>query len=87
MAGGVLEVQGVPPDAPEELLILYFESRRRSGGGPVQSCQRLGPLLFLTFEDPQGKRGWGSCPSSNWEPWDGVWEGDVPNKRQMGWNM
>ncbi|XP_005533125.1 PREDICTED: poly [ADP-ribose] polymerase 10 [Pseudopodoces humilis] len=53
MAGGVLEVQGVPPDAPEELLVLYFESRRRSGGGPVQSCQRLGPLLFLTFEDPQ----------------------------------
>ncbi|XP_071274307.1 protein mono-ADP-ribosyltransferase PARP10 isoform X3 [Agelaius tricolor] len=53
MAGGVLEVRGVPPDAPEELLVLYFESRRRSGGGPVQSCQRLGPLLFLTFEDPQ----------------------------------
>ncbi|CAN8176900.1 unnamed protein product [Coccothraustes coccothraustes] len=53
MAGGVLEVQGVPPDAPEELLVLYFESQRRSGGGPVQSCQRLGPLLFLTFEDPQ----------------------------------
>ncbi|XP_059725055.1 protein mono-ADP-ribosyltransferase PARP10 isoform X2 [Haemorhous mexicanus] len=53
MAGAVLEVQGVPPDAPEELLVLYFESRRRSGGGPVQSCQRLGPLLFLTFEDPQ----------------------------------
>ncbi|XP_064263193.1 protein mono-ADP-ribosyltransferase PARP10 [Passer domesticus] len=53
MAGGVLEVRGVPPDAPEELLVLYFESRRRSGGGPVRSCQRLGPLLFLTFEDPQ----------------------------------
>ncbi|XP_066058007.1 protein mono-ADP-ribosyltransferase PARP10 [Chamaea fasciata] len=53
MARGVLEVQGVPPDAPEELLILYFENRRRSGGGPVQSCQRLGPLLFLTFEDPR----------------------------------
>nr|XP_031359990.1 protein mono-ADP-ribosyltransferase PARP10 [Lonchura striata domestica] len=53
MAGGVLEVQGLPRDAPEELLVLYFESRRRSGGGPVQSCQRLGPLLFLTFEDPQ----------------------------------
>ncbi|XP_059334606.1 protein mono-ADP-ribosyltransferase PARP10 [Ammospiza nelsoni] len=60
--GGVLEVRGVPPDAPEELLVLYFESRRRSGGGPVQSCQRLGPLLFLTFEDPQ----------------DGVWGFPVP---------
>lgn len=59
MSRVVLEVQGVPPDLPEELLILYFESRRRSGGGPVQSCQRLGPLLFLTFEDPRGKRGQG----------------------------
>ncbi|XP_064533697.1 protein mono-ADP-ribosyltransferase PARP10 isoform X2 [Pseudopipra pipra] len=53
MARGVLEVRGVPPDTPEELLVLYFESQRRSGGGPVQSCQRLGPLFFLTFEDPQ----------------------------------
>ncbi|XP_074434164.1 protein mono-ADP-ribosyltransferase PARP10 isoform X2 [Larus michahellis] len=53
MAGAVLEVGGVPPDAPEELPVLYFESRRRSGGGPVESCQRLGPLLFLTFHSPQ----------------------------------
>ncbi|CAM9306180.1 unnamed protein product [Bubo scandiacus] len=50
---GVLEVRGVPPGAEEELVVLYFESRRRSGGGPVRSCQRLGPLLFLTFESPQ----------------------------------
>ncbi|KAM6225746.1 protein mono-ADP-ribosyltransferase PARP10 isoform 2-T2 [Spheniscus humboldti] len=53
MAEGVLEVGGVPPDMEEELVVLYFESWRRSGGGPVQSCQRLGPLLFLTFENPQ----------------------------------
>lgn len=53
MAEGVLEVGGVPPGTEEELVVLYFESRRRSGGGPVQSCQRLGPLLFLTFENPQ----------------------------------
>ncbi|XP_071594692.1 LOW QUALITY PROTEIN: protein mono-ADP-ribosyltransferase PARP10 [Heliangelus exortis] len=50
--GAVLEV-GAPPQLEEELLVLYFESRRRSGGGPVRSCQRLGPLLFLTFESPQ----------------------------------
>uniref|UniRef100_A0A8C3KLC7 RRM domain-containing protein n=1 Tax=Calidris pygmaea TaxID=425635 RepID=A0A8C3KLC7_9CHAR len=50
---GVLEVGGAPPDTPEELLVLYFESRRRSGGGPVRSCQRLGTLFFLTFESPQ----------------------------------
>ncbi|KAM6209478.1 protein mono-ADP-ribosyltransferase PARP10 [Sarcoramphus papa] len=53
MAEGVLEVGGVPPGTEEELVVLYFESRRRSGGGPVQRCQRLGPLLFLTFENPQ----------------------------------
>lgn len=57
MAEGVLEVGGVPPGTEEELVVLYFESRRRSGGGPVQSCQRLGPLLFLTFENPQGECG------------------------------
>lgn len=57
MAEGVLEVGGAPPDADEDLLVLYFESRRRSGGGPVRSCQRLGPLFILTFENPQGERG------------------------------
>lgn len=57
MAEGVLEVGGAPPDADEDLLVLYFESRRRSGGGPVRSCQRLGPLFILTFESPQGERG------------------------------
>ncbi|XP_074000837.1 protein mono-ADP-ribosyltransferase PARP10 [Numenius arquata] len=53
MEEGVLEVGGAPPDTPEELLVLYFESRRRSRGGPVRSCQRLGTLFFLTFENPQ----------------------------------
>ncbi|XP_032037085.1 protein mono-ADP-ribosyltransferase PARP10 [Aythya fuligula] len=53
MAEGVLEVGGAPPDADEDLLVLYFESRRRSGGGPVRSCQRLGPLFILSFESPQ----------------------------------
>lgn len=52
---GVLEVEGGPPGAAQELLVLYFESRRRSGGGPVRSCQRLGSLLFLTFEEPRGE--------------------------------
>ncbi|KAM6101020.1 LOW QUALITY PROTEIN: protein mono-ADP-ribosyltransferase PARP10 [Theristicus caerulescens] len=53
MAEGAVEVGGSPPGAEEELVVLYFESRRRSGGGPVRGCQRLGPLLFLTFENPQ----------------------------------
>ncbi|XP_054672312.1 protein mono-ADP-ribosyltransferase PARP10 isoform X1 [Grus americana] len=53
MAERVLEVGGVPPGTEEEVVVLYFESRRHSGGGPVQSCQRLGPLFFLTFESPR----------------------------------
>ncbi|KAM6125765.1 LOW QUALITY PROTEIN: protein mono-ADP-ribosyltransferase PARP10 [Pterocles gutturalis] len=53
MAGGVLAVGGVPPEVSEELVVLYFESRRRSGGGPILSCQRLGSLFFLTFQSPQ----------------------------------
>ncbi|XP_053101054.1 protein mono-ADP-ribosyltransferase PARP10 [Hemicordylus capensis] len=48
-----LEVRGVPPDVPDELLVLYFENRRRSGGGPVQSCRRRGSCATITFEDPE----------------------------------
>lgn len=87
---GVLEVEGAPPGAAEELLVLYFESRRRSGGGPVRSCQRLGSLLFLTFEESRGKLrdqsplgalGWaGGSPSPHWEHWGGVWEAPIPNR-------
>ncbi|XP_064010575.1 protein mono-ADP-ribosyltransferase PARP10 isoform X2 [Pogoniulus pusillus] len=50
---GVLEVEGCPPSVEPELLVLYFESRRRSGGGPVQSWQRHGPQLTITFQDPR----------------------------------
>ncbi|XP_062426757.1 protein mono-ADP-ribosyltransferase PARP10 isoform X2 [Rhea pennata] len=50
---GELEVRGAPPELPEELLLLYFESRRRSGGGPVRSCRRCGPCLLLAFENPE----------------------------------
>ncbi|XP_068017174.1 protein mono-ADP-ribosyltransferase PARP10 isoform X2 [Melanerpes formicivorus] len=50
---GVLDVGGFPPSMEVELLVLYFESRRRSGGGPVQSWQRHGPHLTITFQDPR----------------------------------
>ncbi|CAM5107194.1 unnamed protein product [Natator depressus] len=48
-----LEVLGVPPDVEEELLVLYFENRRRSGGGPVLDCRRQGSRAVLTFESPE----------------------------------
>nr|XP_060632028.1 protein mono-ADP-ribosyltransferase PARP10 [Anolis sagrei ordinatus] len=45
-----VEVRGFPPEAAEELLVLYFENRRRSGGGPVRDFRRKGPRALLAFE-------------------------------------
>uniref|UniRef100_A0A670IU48 Poly [ADP-ribose] polymerase n=1 Tax=Podarcis muralis TaxID=64176 RepID=A0A670IU48_PODMU len=49
-AAAAVEVRGVPGDVADELLVLYFENRRRSGGGAVQSCRRRGARATLTFE-------------------------------------
>lgn len=54
-AGAALELRGLPPEVPDELLTLYFENHRRSGGGPVLSWQRLGCGGILTFQEPEGK--------------------------------
>ncbi|XP_058899223.1 protein mono-ADP-ribosyltransferase PARP10 isoform X1 [Kogia breviceps] len=49
--GTAVELRGLPPDVPDELLTLYFENRRSSGGGPVSSWQRLGRGGILTFQE------------------------------------
>ncbi|XP_007118251.3 protein mono-ADP-ribosyltransferase PARP10 isoform X3 [Physeter macrocephalus] len=49
--GAAVELRGLPPDVPDELLTLYFENRRSSGGGPVSSWQRLGRGGILTFQE------------------------------------
>ncbi|KAM5313631.1 protein mono-ADP-ribosyltransferase PARP10 [Glossophaga mutica] len=51
-AGAAVELSGLPPNIPDELLMLYFENHRRSGGGPVLSWQRLGHGGVLTFQEP-----------------------------------
>ncbi|KAL2767364.1 protein mono-ADP-ribosyltransferase PARP10 isoform 1, partial [Daubentonia madagascariensis] len=51
-AGAAVEVCGLSSDVSNELLILYFENHRRSGGGPVLSWQRLGCGGILTFRKP-----------------------------------
>ncbi|XP_028634773.1 protein mono-ADP-ribosyltransferase PARP10 [Grammomys surdaster] len=51
-AGAALELRGLPPEIPDELLTLYFENHRRSGGGPLLSWQRLGSGGILIFQDP-----------------------------------
>ncbi|KAK9402788.1 polyADP-ribose polymerase PARP10 [Crotalus adamanteus] len=50
-AAAAVAVLGVPSDVADELLVFYFENRRRSGGGPVQSWRRRGGgCATLTFE-------------------------------------
>ncbi|XP_055981355.1 protein mono-ADP-ribosyltransferase PARP10 [Sorex fumeus] len=48
--GAAVELSGLPPGVSDELLTLYFENGRRSGGGPVLSWQRLGRGGVLTFQ-------------------------------------
>ncbi|XP_069077261.1 protein mono-ADP-ribosyltransferase PARP10 isoform X1 [Pleurodeles waltl] len=45
-------VDGLIDTIGTDLLLLYFESRRRSLGGPIKSHQRHGKCAVLTFEDP-----------------------------------
>lgn len=51
-AGAAVELRGLSPEVPDELLTLYFENHRRSGGGPLLSWQRLGCGGILIFQDP-----------------------------------
>lgn len=51
-AGAALELRGLPPEIPDELITLYFENHRRSGGGLLLSWQRLGCGGVLIFQDP-----------------------------------
>lgn len=50
-----VEVLQLPDGVDEELLCLYFENKRRSGGGPLESVDRKGDSVILVFEDAQGK--------------------------------
>nr|XP_051687192.1 protein mono-ADP-ribosyltransferase PARP10 isoform X5 [Oryctolagus cuniculus] len=57
-AEAAVELQGLPPDVPDQLLLLYFENRRRSGGGPVLSWRRLGCGGILTFQELMLRGSW-----------------------------
>lgn len=49
-----VEVLALPEEVDEELLYLYFENKRRSGGGPLQSVEKDGDRALLVFEDAEG---------------------------------
>ncbi|XP_071769464.1 protein mono-ADP-ribosyltransferase PARP10 [Centroberyx gerrardi] len=48
-----VEVLGLPEGVEEELLCLYFENKRRSGGGPLISVEKQGDRALLVFEEAQ----------------------------------
>lgn len=50
-----LEVLALPAAVDEELLFLYFENKRRSGGGPLVSVEKKGDHAVLVFEEAEGK--------------------------------
>lgn len=51
--GRTVEVLGLPEAIDEELLTLYFENRRRSGGGPLVSVDKSGNSAVLVFEEAE----------------------------------
>lgn len=50
-----VEVLGVPEEVEDELLYLYFENKRRSGGGSLVSVELEGSRALLLFEEAEGK--------------------------------
>ncbi|XP_051992438.1 protein mono-ADP-ribosyltransferase PARP10-like isoform X2 [Xyrauchen texanus] len=46
-----LEVLDIPDDVDDDLLTLYFENKRRSGGGDVVSLVRHGNKAVVVFEE------------------------------------
>ena len=53
-----IEVSGFKSDVSEEMLMMYFENTRRSGGGDILEIQMNARTnnTIITFEDPTGKR-------------------------------
>ena len=51
-----VKVTGLSEDISEDLLTMYFESTKRSKGGPVRSIDIDRDLreCFITFESPEG---------------------------------
>ncbi|XP_054462621.1 protein mono-ADP-ribosyltransferase PARP10 [Anoplopoma fimbria] len=48
-----VEVLSLPAEVDEELLFLYFENKRRSGGGPLVSVEKNGERAILVFEEAE----------------------------------
>lgn len=60
-----VEVLGVPEEVEDELLYLYFENKRRSGGGNLVSVELEGSRAILVFEEAEGKNIFSLCNPCN----------------------
>ena len=54
--GKTIEVGGINTSTTDDAIELFFESKRRSGGGPVEKVTRDtdNNVTYVTFEDPLG---------------------------------
>lgn len=50
-----VEVLQIPDSLEDDMLWLYFENKRRSGGGNVLSLDRSGDTAILVFESAEGE--------------------------------
>lgn len=50
-----VEVLQIPDGVDNDLLWLYFENKRRSGGGNLISLDRTGDKALLVFESAEGE--------------------------------
>ena len=52
----MVKITGIRPELPQELLELFFESSKRSGGGIIKSIDIWLPVqtVIITFEDEEG---------------------------------
>lgn len=52
----VIKVSEIPEGATEDALTLFFENRRKFGGGNIESCSldETNGTAFITFEEPEG---------------------------------
>ena len=54
MASRKLSISGYPEGTTSEQLMIYFQSRRRSGGGDVEDIELQEGQAVITFEQEQG---------------------------------
>ena len=54
--GKTIEVHGLNPSSSRDAIELFFESKRRSGGGTVEQVEidTVNSIAFVTFESPEG---------------------------------